>query len=170
MGFWGGLFGGQNKTLDKDINKFGQIGDFATSTGMADVTKGSGFFSDVLSGDKTKQAKALASPISTIQNQTQQKLNANAQFSPRSGGTAASNEMAKSRATGSISEMISSLLSDSAKSLSAEGKDLLSQGQSAYGNQLEASQIQLKNWNDSILGTGISEGAGFVEGMALGKI
>lgn len=170
MSFFGSIFGGQNKTLSGDMNKFGQIGEFATGTGMSDITKGSGFFSDILSGDKTKQARALASPISTIGKQTQQRLNTNAQFSPRSGGTAASNEMAKTAATGSINEMIASLLKDSARSLSTEGSNLLSQGQSAFGNELEASQIQMKNWSDSILGMGLAQGAGFAEGFGLGKI
>jgi hypothetical protein len=170
MGFWNGVLGGSDPTLNKNIPKFGAISEFSTGMGEKDLTQASDFYGSILSGDKTKQAKVLASPISTIQNETQQKLNSNAQFAPRSGGTAASNEMAKSRATGSISEMIASLMSGSAGALGSMGKGLLDTGVSTLKDQDAASAERLKNWSDSILGMGLSQGAGFAEGFGLGKI
>ena len=72
MSFWGSLFGGQNKTLNSDMNQFGQIGGFATGLGESNLSQASNFYSSLLSGDPSKQAKALGPEIGAIQQQGQQ--------------------------------------------------------------------------------------------------
>lgn len=166
MSFFGSLFGGSNPTLNKDINQFGSIGGFATGLGENNLSQSSQFFSSILSGDPSKTAKALAPQISSIQQQTQQQKNQNAQFGNRSGGTNASNQMANDKATGSINDMISSLLGGAASSLSSSGSNLLNAGLGAYGQQVNASQLQMQNWQSSLFGGALTGGLGIGLGSA----
>jgi hypothetical protein len=168
MGFWGSLFGGSNPTLNSDINQFGQIGGFATGLGEKNLSQASNFWSSILSGDPTQTAKSLAPQISTIEQQAQQQRNTGAQFGNRSGGTNASNQMIGDQATGSINNMISSLLGSSASNLGNSGAGLLSQGASAYGAQEQASQQRMQNWMNSILGKGITGAVQAGESAGLG--
>lgn len=170
MGFFSSLFGGSNPTLSSAIGKFGQIGGFATGLGEKNVAQGSKFFSDIVSGDPTKQARALGPEISSVQGQKQQQLKSMAEFGNRSGGTNAAAQMAGDTARASINNMIASLLGTSASALTSSGSSLLSTGTGAYGSQVDASQIQMQNWANSILGQGITQGAGFAEGYGLGKL
>ncbi len=89
MGFFGSLFGGENPTLDQNIPAFQQAAGFGTGIGENDVTAASKWYNNILSGDPTKMAEAIAPETSAIQGEAQQAKNQTAQFSPRSGGTAA---------------------------------------------------------------------------------
>ncbi len=168
MGFFGSLFGGSNPTLSKDINQFGQIGGFATGLGEKNLSQASNFYSSLLSGDPSKQAQALAPEISGIQQSAQQARNVGAQFGNRSGGTNAQMQMAGDQSRAQINEMISGLLGTSASGLGSMGSNLLSQGQQAYQSQVEASQQQMQNWSNSILGRGITSGVSAAESFGLG--
>ena len=168
MSFWGSLFGGQNKTLNSDMNQFGQIGGFATGLGESNLSQASNFYSSLLSGDPSKQAKALGPEIGAIQQQGQQARNTTSQFGNRSGGGNAWMQMAGDQSRGSINNMISSLLGGAANSLGSMGGNLLSQGTAAYGQQLAASQQQMENWSNSILGRGITGGVAAAESFGLG--
>jgi hypothetical protein len=170
LSYFGSLFGGQNKTLSSDMNNFGQIGGFATGLGESNLSKASGFFSNILSGDPSKIAKSLGPEISSIQTQTQQQKKTNAEFGNRSGGTNAANQSASDKGRGLVTNMIASLLGSSASSLASTGGSLLSQGAGAYQSQLDASQVQMQNWSNSILGMGLTTAAGTAEGFALGKV
>jgi hypothetical protein len=170
MGFWGSLFGGSNPTLTKDMNAFGSVGGFATSLGEQNLSQASAFNSALLSGDTAKIGKLLAPQTSAIQGQKQQQLNSTAQFHNRSGGNNASSQMAGDKARSSVNDLISSLTSGALSNASTMGSSLLSQGTAAYGDQLKASQLQMANWSNSILGMGLTQGAGFAEGFGLGKI
>jgi hypothetical protein len=170
MGFWGSLFGGSNPTLNQNIGQFGQIGGFATGLGESNLSQGSNFMSSILSGDQSKIAKTLGPQIGAIQQGAQQKKQGLAQFGTRSGGTAAQSQMIGDEATGNINNMINSLLGSSASGLMSSGAGLLGQGQSAYQAQQAASQQQMENWANSILGKGITSGVAAGESFALGKI
>ncbi len=152
IGFFSSLFGGSNPTLSKDINQFGQIGGYATGLGEQNLSQASNFMSSILSGDQSKIAKSLGPQISSIQQQTQQEKQAQSQFGPRGGGTTAKAQMYGDTSRASINEMINSLLGSSAGGLASSGQNLLQQGTGAYGQQVNASQLQMQNWANSILG------------------
>jgi hypothetical protein len=170
MGFFSSLFGGSNPTLNKDMAQFGQIGGFATGLGESNLSQASNFYSSLLSGDPSKQAKVLAPEISGIQQGAQQQRNVAAQFGNRSGGTNAQMQMVGDQSRAQINDMISSLLGSSASGLGSLGTNLLSQGQQAYGQQAYLSQQQMENWSNSILGLGLTKGAGAGEGALLGML
>ena len=168
MSFWGSLFGGSNPTLNKDMAQFGQIGGFATGLGEKNLSQASNFWSSILGGDPSKVAKTLAPQISSIQQQGQQERQGLAQFGSRSGGTNAASQMIGDKSRGAINDMIASLMGGAAGNLGSMGGSLLSQGQSAYGAQLGASQQQMENWANSILGRGITGGVAAAESFGLG--
>jgi len=165
MSFWGSLFGGSNPTLNKDMAQFGQIGGFATGLGEKNLSQASNFWSSILGGDPSKMAKTLAPQISSIQQQGQQERQGLAQFGNRAGGTNAASQMIGDKSRSSVNDMIASLMGGAAGGLAGTGGSLLSQGQSAYGAQLGASQQQMENWSNSILGMGVTSAAAAGEKM-----
>ena len=148
------------------MNESGQIGGFATGLGQQNLTQSSKFYSDILSGDPTKQAQALAPEISGIQGRTQQQLKGLAEFGNRSGGTNAASQMAAGQARGDINNMIAGLLGTSASNLGSLGSGLLSTGLSAYGQQADLSEIQMQNWSNSLFGGALTGAAGIGLGAA----
>jgi len=152
MGFAGSLFGGSNSTLSSDINKFGQIGDFATGMGEKNLTTSSNFWNSILSGDSSKQSQALAPQIGAAKQSAQQQNKTTAEMGTRSGGNAASNAGRSDKTRSDITGMIGQLTGNAASNLGSSGSSLLSQGASAYGQQVNASQQQMSNWQNSILG------------------
>lgn len=156
MSFWTSLIGGQNKTLDKNINQFGQIGGFATGLGESSTAQGMKFLSDIVSGDPSKIARSLGPEISSAQKQEQQQKNQTAQFGTRSGGNNAVIQAAGDTTRGNINNMVSSLLNSSVSGLISGGTTLLNQGVQALNNQTDLSQEQIQNWSNSILGRGIT--------------
>ena len=170
MSFWTSIFGGQNKTLNSNINNFQSIGGFATNLGEKSLSDAAKFSSDILSGDQSKIAKSLGPEIKTIQDQTQQNKNQTAQFGNRSGGNNAKIQTSGDTARSSINDLVSSLLGKSADSLASIGSTSLSAGMNAYKTGTDLSQTQMDNWSNSILGLGLTKGAGFLEGLGLSKI
>ena len=170
MSFWGSIFGGQNKTLDKNINQFGQIAGFTTGLGESSTAKGLNFMSDIVSGDQSKIARSLGPEIKAEQGREQQQKNQTAQFGTRSGGNNAVIQAATDTTRGNISNMVSSLLNSSVSGLVSGGASLLNQGMEALNKQTELSQEQIENWKNSIIGQGTEFGAGFLEGKGLTKL
>ena len=84
-GFLSAIFGGQNKTLNKDINQFGQDAGVATTLGTGDATAASKEYQDILSGDPTKEAAAIAPETKAAQDQAAQAKKTTAEFSNRGG-------------------------------------------------------------------------------------
>lgn len=152
MGFFGSLFGGENKTLDQNIPAFQTAAGFDTGIGQGDVTKASQWYSDILSGDPTKQAQAIAPETSAIQSETQQAKDQTAQFAPRSGGTAAWMAGLDANTRAQIIKLLGGLQSGAAGSLAGIGTT--EQGLALQNRQEgdQASQEQMKNWQDSIFG------------------
>ncbi len=67
-----------------------------------------------------------------------------------------------------INQMIAQLFGGAASNLGSLGAGLLGQGQSAYGQQMIASQQRMENWANSILGRGVTEAVSTGEGVTLG--
>lgn len=167
-GFLASLFGGQSKTLDSLIPKYGAVGDYGTSQGESDINAGTGFFKSILSGNTADQTKALAPEINSAKKSASQDMKTTAMFNPRSGGVAAKNASTGDDIHGYIANLIGSLTGKAADSLTSAGGNLLNTGLSAYGQQEQASQEQMQNWSDSILGKGITSGVAAGESAGLG--
>lgn len=170
MSFWSSLFGGQNKTLSSAIGKAGQVGDFATGLGESASTTAVNFDKGIASGDPAQIAKLLAPAISTLQNQKQQQQKSTAEFSNRSGGTNASSATAGDKVRANLNDMVASLTGKAVGDLGNLGTSLTSTGLSGLGDSVKYSQQQMENWSNSILGLGVTQGAGFLEGLGLSKI
>jgi len=168
MGFWGSLFGGSNPTLNSDIKQFGQIGSFATNLGESSMTKSKDYWSSLLSGDASKSAKALAPQISASKVAGQQQNKTGAEQGTRSGGTAASTAATNDTTRANITKLLGSLTSNAASSLGSLGSSALNTGISALSQQEQASQQQMENWSNSILGKGITGGVSAAESFGLG--
>lgn len=170
MGWLGALFGGQNSTLNQDIGATGSAAGFASTQGQSDTAAASSFYKTLLSGDQGAIGKLLAPQINSTQKQGQQKKQTLSQFGNRSGGTNASVQGIGDSTTGSINDMISSLTGSAASGLGSMGQNLLSTGIAGYGQQAALSQSRMSNWQNSLLGQGISGAAGYSEGFGLGKM
>ena len=170
MGFWGALFGGKNDVLNQDINQTGQIAGYATGQGEKNLSSASDFWNSIVSGDSSKISQALAPEISSAKSQAAQDIKKSTMFSPRSGGTAASNAATADKTHGYITNLIGSLTGNAVSGLASTGTNELSTGLSATGQQAELSQERYQNWMDSILGKGLTTAAGAAETFGLGKI
>jgi len=167
-GFFSALFGGQNKNLNTDIGATGQIAGFATGLGESNVTAGSDFMKSILSGDSSKISQALAPTISAAKTSAQQQNKTNSIFGTRSGGTAAEAASTDDRTHATITDLIGNLTGSSASNLLSSGSSLLSQGESAYGDNAKLSQQQMENWSNSILGKSITGAVSAAESAGIG--
>jgi hypothetical protein len=167
MGFWSGLFGGSSSTLSSLINQYGQVGQKSVNQGQQYSGQAGKFWSDVLSGDASRTSQALAPQISAAKTRTAQDQKTNAMFGGRSGGTAAANASATDKLHSDITNLIGSLTNSSASNLANLGTQLTSTGLTSLSMEQQADAARMENWSNSILGLGITKGAGFLEGMAL---
>ena len=158
--FLSSIIAGANPTLGGDINQSGQIAGFGQSLGEGDLQNASGFYNDILSGNSAKQAAVLAPEISNIQKQGQQQIATAGQFGNRSGGTNASAQNNIDTQRGQVSDMIAKLTGERRFGLSSIGSNALNTGLSANAQQADQSQQQMQNFQNSILGKGISDFAG----------
>jgi hypothetical protein len=170
MGWFSSLFGGSDSTLNQNIPAFQQAAGFDTGVGESDTTAASKWYNDILSGDPTKMAQAVAPETSAIQGQTQQAKNQTAQFAPRSGGTTAAIAGLDANTRAQIIKLLGGLQSGSASALTGIGENEQSLGLESREAADAASQQRLQNWKDSIVGQGITTGAGAAEGAGLGAI
>jgi len=169
-GFLGSLFGGSNPTLNNNINEFGQDAGFATGQGQTDTTAASKYFQDILSGNPTQQAQALAPEITAQQQQTQNQRNQQANFGNRSGGTASGNVAADATNRGNIISEIGGLQGGAAGSLASLGTTEQNIGLNATQAQDAASQQRMQNWQNSILGKSTSDAIQTAENAGEGAI
>jgi hypothetical protein len=167
MGFFGSLFGGSNSTLNKNIPAFQSEAGFGTGVGNTDVTNASKWYNDILSGDPTKMAEAVAPETSAIQGEAQQAKNQTAQFSPRSGGTAAAMAGLDANTRAQIIKLLGGLQSGAAGGAASLGTTEQGIGLQSREAADKASQQQMQNWQDSILGKGITGAAATAESAGL---
>lgn len=153
MSFLSGLFGGSNPTLNSQIGTLGNLGNSSVTSGQQNQNTASSFFNSILSGDADK---VLAPQIAGIKGQGQQQKQTLSQFGNRGGGTNATAQMSDDTTRKGINDLIASLTGSAATNLASLGTTQVGQGLSAYGAQATDSQDQLKNWQQSILGSGIT--------------
>jgi hypothetical protein len=146
------IWGGQNKTLDQDINKLGNIGDWATGEGKSDVNSGTNFWKSILSGDSSKQMQELGGTIGSAKTSLNQDTK-----------TATSNAAKTDQFHGWMTNLLGSLTGNAANSLTSTGQSLMGTGLSAYGQQIGASQQQMANWAKSIGGHAMISGVQSLE-------
>ena len=158
-GFLSSIFGGSNPTLNKNIPGFQQEAGFGTSVGNADVTAASKWYSDLLSGDPTKEAEAIAPETAALQTQSQEAKNQRAQFGPRSGGTAAANADSDTAVRAQIDKLLGGLKSNAASGASSLGTAEQGIGIQSREEADNAAQQQMQNWQRSIFGGAIGGGA-----------
>jgi hypothetical protein len=167
MGFWGSFFGGSNPALNKAINKSGQMSDFATGKGQNLLSGASDWLSGLMSGDTAKTAKLLAPQIAGQQKQAQQAKQTASQFGNRSGGTNARAQTIDDTTRGNIGNMIAQLTSSAVQGAGSMGQSLFDTGANLMNMQVGFSQQQMDNWNNSILGKGMTTGISAAETYAL---
>jgi hypothetical protein len=156
--------------LNQNIPAFEQQAGFATGVGQGDVTAASKWYNDILSGDPTKMAEAVAPETAAIQGQAQQAKNQTAQFAPRSGGTAAAMAGLDANTRAQIIKLLGGLQGGAAGALGNLGTTEQALAETNREDADQASQQQMQNWQNSILGQGIGFGAGFGEGAGLKSI
>ena len=166
--FLGGLFAGQNPTLQGDINQSGQIAGFGTSVGEGDIGAASGFDEGLLSGNQAEEAKLLAPEISDIQKQGQQQIQTAGEFGNRSGGTNASAQNNIDTQRSQVNDMVAKLTSGAASGLGTLGTSTLGLGLNANAQQANESQENLSNEENSIFGNSIGSAAGAATDAAIG--
>jgi len=160
------IFGGQNPTLNQNINQTGQIAGFATGLGQGALTSGTNWMQNIVSGDPSKIAQSLAPEISAQQGGISQQKKQLAEFGSRSGGTASAASNLDSQGRGNIINLVGGLQSQTAGNLANVGSSLLNTGLNATTTQADLSQERMQNWANSIFGGALTGGAG----IGLGKL
>lgn len=168
--FFSSLFGGANSDLNTDIGATGQLAGNLSGQGQKYTNQAGDFFSSLVSGDAGKISQTLAPNISAAKTRNSSTQKSNAEMGTRSGGTAATNAASSDKLHSDITNMVGSLTGGAAGSLASLGSNLTSQGLGAYSQNEEFSQQRMENWSNSILGLGLTKGAGFLEGMGLSGI
>ena len=116
-------------------NQFGSLAGYQTGVGEGLITPAAQYEENILSGDPTKTAQAMAPEISANQNQTQQFKNQTAEFSPRSGGTAASVANADTSGRSNLIDLLGQEQSGAASTSLSAGSGLLGQASSNLGSE-----------------------------------
>jgi len=140
---------------DQQNQQYGQLtsaSGFATGLGESDLTASSNFMRDILSGDATKTAQALAPQISAAKSSAEQQKKTTAEFGARGGGTAAAMNAADDKTHGMITDLIGSLTGSSASGLANTGGNLLGLGisgsEAGFGEASKMQQQKLAKIND----------------------
>jgi hypothetical protein len=163
MGFWSGLFTGSSPTLDKNIANLGTQAGFASGIGEGDVTAASKYYNEILSGDPTQTAEAIAPETSAAQETGQQEKNALAEFSPRSGGTAAAATDIDANERSMLIKLIGGERTGAAGGLATIGTNEQGLALTDEQAQDQAEQQRLQNHANSILGHAVISGVQSLE-------
>lgn len=158
----GGLVGGlfnlfSGNPTEKEQNQFGALSGYQTGVGEGLITPAAQYEESILSGDPTKTAQAMAPEISANQQQTQQFKNQSAEFSPRSGGTAASVANADTSGRSNLIDLLGKEQSGAASTSLSAGSGLLDSASNNLGNEANLAQ----NWRNQQTSdiNGIAQGA-----------
>ena len=116
-------------------NQFGALSGYQTGVGEGLITPAAQYEENILSGDPTKTAQAMAPEISANQQQTQQFKNQTAEFSPRSGGTAASVANADTSGRSNLIDLLGKEQSGAASTSLSAGSGLLDSASSNLGQE-----------------------------------
>ena len=120
---------------EKEQNQFGALSGYQTGVGEGLITPAAQYEESILSGDPTKTAQAMAPEISANQQQTQQFKNQTAEFSPRSGGTAAAVANADTSGRSNLIDLLGKEQSGAASTSLSAGSGLLDSASSNLGQE-----------------------------------
>lgn len=166
----GGLVGGlfnlfSGNPTQGEQNQFGALSGYQTGVGEGLITPAAQYEESILSGDPTKTAQAMAPEISANQQQTQQLKNQTAEFSPRSGGTAASVANADTSGRSNLIDLLGKEQSGAASTSLSAGSGLLDSASSNLGNEANlANQWRQQQTSDV---NGIAQGAAEIAKMGM---
>ena len=121
-------------------NQFGALSGYQTGVGEGLITPAAQYEESILSGDPTKTAQAMAPEISANQKQTQQFKNQTAEFSPRSGGTAASVANADTSGRSNLIDLLGKEQSGAASTSLSAGSGLLDSASSNLGQEADLAE------------------------------
>jgi hypothetical protein len=138
----GGLVGGLADLFEGDPTsgqqkQLGSLGTFDTNVGEGLTTAGSTLEREILSGNPTELATALAPEIGTGQSQVEQQALQNAEFGTRSGGSTASTNAAESQNRANIINLEGGLQSSTAAAAVGQGSNLLNQASNDVSKQAD---------------------------------
>jgi hypothetical protein len=146
-------------------------GGFATGEGEGDISASDKFLKDILGGDSTKTAQALAPQIGAAKTSAQQNAKTAAEFGNRGGGTNASSAAEGDRLHSDITGLVGETTGKAASTLGSEGSGLLSTGIGAATTGFdEASTMQQQKaakFNDIINSSVAVAAAPFTGGASL---
>ena len=146
-------------------------GGFATGEGEGDISASDKFFKDILSGDSTKTAQALAPQIGAAKTSAQQNAKTAEEFGNRGGGTNASSAAEGDRLHSDITGLVGETTGKAASTLGSEGSGLLGTGIGAAATGFdEASKMQQQKaakFNDIINSSVAVAAAPFTGGASL---
>src|SRR5271166_2799151 len=145
MSFFSSLFGGSNAAIDNATANAGQIMNFGTNLGEKNLTTGSNFYNDILSGDPTKIGAILGPELSGIQQQGQQQIQTAGEFGNRSGGTNAAAQTNIDSQRKAVEDMISKLTGSAAGAVTGIGENALGTGLNANQVSAQEGQMQLND-------------------------
>ena len=169
----GGLVGGlfnlfSGNPTEKEQNQFGALSGYQTGVGEGLITPAAQYEESILSGDPTKTAQAMAPEISANQQQTQQFKNRSAEFSPRSGGTAASVANADTSGRSNLIDLLGKEQSGAASTSLSAGSGLLDSASNNLGNEANlANQWRQQQTSDI---NGVAQGAASIAMGGFGNL
>ena len=148
---------GAGNPVQGEQNQFGSLAGYQTGVGEGLITPAAQYEESILSGDPTKTAQAMAPEISATQQQTQQFKNQAAEFSPRSGGTAASVANADTSGRSNLIDLLGKEQSGAASTSLSAGSGLLDSASNNLGNEANLAQ----NWRNQQTSdiNGVAQGA-----------
>ena len=126
----------------KENKALGDLWNYQNNLGEKSTSQGLGWESDILSGDPSKIAEALAPEIKSGQDMVQQQAEQNAAFHNRGGGVNSSTQAAQSGERGNIIGLIGGLQQGAAGALTGAGENLMNMGS---GNIMNQAQLDLQN-------------------------
>jgi hypothetical protein len=154
---FGGLFTGNNPTLNKDTNQMGALAGYNTGVGEEGTNADLNYQLGILSGDPTKVAQTLAPETQQVQQQAQQNKNTVSQFGNRGGGMNSVMASLDDATRAKLLGLAGGLRQGAAANLGDLGTKNLQMASTNTMNQANLSQTQLQNFINSILGKGTSD-------------
>jgi hypothetical protein len=166
-----GLDVGPSNQEQGQYNQLSNASSFATNAGEGDVTAGTTFMKNLLSGDASTISQTLAPQISAEKKGLQQDQKTSTIMGNRSGGTTAGNAAATDKVHSDITSLVGNLTGGAASGLTSVGGNLLSSGisgtEAAFGDAKQMQAQRASMWND-IFKSGASVAAGVVGGLPAG--
>lgn len=135
-----GLGEGPSQGEYQQYGAVGNIGNFATSTGEADISTASDFWRSILSGDQSQLSRVLGPEFSNISKRGEQEAKTLSEFGTRSGGTLAQQEQIGEGERTEATNLEGGVLKSAATELGSMGSGLLSTGLSADEAAFSAAQ------------------------------